>query len=101
MLRIASFMAGRASAQAAAGRLPGPEVSLGKIASTRYMRAWRDLGLQLLGPGGQLLGPDAPHGGRVAMIALSVPGMSITGGTDEIQRNIIGERVLGLPFEPR
>jgi alkylation response protein AidB-like acyl-CoA dehydrogenase len=91
----------RAAAQAAAGRLPGPEVSLGKLASVRLMRAYRDLGLAMLGPAGALTGPDAPHEGLFAQIALSVPGMSIAGGTDEIQRNIVGERVLGLPGEPR
>jgi hypothetical protein len=65
------------------------------------MRAYRDLALELLGPSGQLAGPDAPHDGRYTNIALSVPGMSIAGGTDEIQRNVIGERVLALPGEPR
>jgi alkylation response protein AidB-like acyl-CoA dehydrogenase len=91
----------RTAAAAAAGRLPGPEVSLGKLASVRLMRTYRELTLELLGPGGQLAGSDAPHDGRFTTIALSVPGMSIAGGTDEIQRNIIGERVLGLPGEPR
>jgi alkylation response protein AidB-like acyl-CoA dehydrogenase len=86
---------------AASGRLPGPEVSLGKIASTRLMRAYRDVTLTLLGPAGQLAGHDAPHGGLFTAIALSTPSMSIAGGTDEIQRNIVGERVLGLPGEPR
>ncbi len=91
----------RAAADAAAGRLPGPEVSLGKLASVRNMRAWRDLALEMLGPRGQLMGPDSALDGRLAHIALSVSGMSIAGGTDEIQRNIVGERVLGLPGEPR
>ena len=98
---IARYTGLRAAAAAASGRLPGPEVSLGKLASVRLMRAYRELSLAMLGPSGQLLGPDAPHGGMFAQIALSVPGMSIAGGTDEIQRNIVGERVLGLPGEPR
>jgi alkylation response protein AidB-like acyl-CoA dehydrogenase len=98
---IARFSSLRSAAAARAGRLPGPEVSLGKLASVRLMRAYRDLALQILGPAGALLDDDAPHGGLFARIALSVPGMSIAGGTDEIQRNIIGERVLGLPGEPR
>ena len=98
---IARFSALRSAAAARAGRLPGPEVSLGKLSSVRLMRAYRDLTLQIIGPAGVLLDGDGPHGGLFARIALSVPGMSIAGGTDEIQRNIIAERVLGLPGEPR
>jgi alkylation response protein AidB-like acyl-CoA dehydrogenase len=101
ILHIARFTSLRAAAAIDAGRLPGLEVSLGKLASVRMMRTRRDLALRVLGPNGQIVGEDAPLGGRVAQIALSVPGMSITGGTDEIQHNIVAERVLGLPREPR
>jgi len=98
---IARVAAGRAAAAAASGRLPGPEVSLGKLRSVDLMRRYRDLSLRALGVGGVLVGDDAPYDGRFARLALSVSGMSIAGGTDEIQRNIVGERVLGLPGEPR
>jgi hypothetical protein len=61
----------------------------------------RDFLLRLEGPAGMLMAPDAPLGGMAQWMALFSPAISIAGGTDEIQRNIIGERVLGLPSEPR
>jgi alkylation response protein AidB-like acyl-CoA dehydrogenase len=57
--------------------------------------------METLGANGMLVGQTTPGGGRLQHAALSSPGSSIAGGTDEIQHNIIGERVLGLPKEPR
>ena len=47
-----------------------------------------------------LVGADSISAGRVQHAALSTPGVSLGGGTDEIQHNVIGERALGLPREP-
>jgi len=90
----------RARAALQAGKQPGPEGSTGKLAASHISRAARDLGLLILGADGMLADDDAPFGGAVQRMALSAPSASIAGGTDEIQRNIIGERVLGLPKEP-
>jgi alkylation response protein AidB-like acyl-CoA dehydrogenase len=85
-------------ARIAGGSLPP---SAGKLAATTLMRRMRETALALQGAHATLSGADAPLDGLVQHIALTVPCMSIAGGTDEIQRNILGERVLGLPPEPR
>ncbi|HVF32928.1 MAG TPA: acyl-CoA dehydrogenase family protein [Acidimicrobiales bacterium] len=91
----------RMRAAAAKGRMPGPEVSTGKLLSAELGRRARDLSLAVQGPAGMLVGDDAPAGGRFQQMALRIQSSSIAGGTDEVQRNIIGERVLGLPKEPQ
>ncbi|MFD8963920.1 acyl-CoA dehydrogenase family protein [Streptomyces sp. NPDC059568] len=82
------------------GRKPGPEVSLGKLAGSEVGRQARDISLSLLGAESLLTGEETTGGGAFQQMALSVQALSIAGGTDEIQRNLIGERVLGLPREP-
>ena len=79
---------------------PGPEVAGLKITGTETGRKVRDLGLEALGPEGMLWGEDAPDGGLFHRYAMFTPAQSIAGGTDEVLRNSIGERVLGLPREP-
>ncbi|CAN0105426.1 unnamed protein product [Phaeothamnion confervicola] len=83
------------------GKAEGPEGSLGKLAASHVARAAAHVHTQISGAEAMLAGSDSPHDGLIAEILLSVPATSIAGGTDEIQRNIIGERVLDLPREPR
>jgi len=101
LMEIARFTRMRVQAAKAAGRGPGPEVSTGKLLASDVVRQLRDVGLEALGPNGQLMGEDTPLGGVLQQLALFSPAISIAGGSDQIQRNIIGERVLGLPGEPR
>ena len=82
-------------------RRPSAQGSLSKLARSQLVRAGREAGMSALGAHGMLDSPDGPGRGEVQLLALSSPGASIAGGTDEIQRGIVGERVLGLPKEPR
>jgi alkylation response protein AidB-like acyl-CoA dehydrogenase len=83
------------------GKRPSAQGSLAKLARSELVRAGRDSGMSVIGAQGMLASPDTAGGGQIQHRALSAPGASIAGGTDEIQRGIVGERVLGLPREPR
>ncbi len=100
LLRIARWNAMRSRAALARGMRPGPESSIARLITAEIARAQRDLYLRLEGAAGMLAGEDAPLRGVVQRLALWSPAMSIMLGTDEVQRNIVGERVLGLPAEP-
>jgi len=86
--------------RARAERRPGPEGAISKITVSELTRGQRDLGLAVQGPHGMLTGADAPSA-QFQHFALSTPALSIAGGTDQIQRNHLGERSLGLPGEPK
>jgi len=94
--RCAEWLAQRARYAKELGRPEGPEGSLGKLAGSHVARAAAHLHTRLSGADAMLAGADSPHDGVIAEILLSVPATSIAGGTDEIQRNIIAERVLGM-----
>jgi acyl-CoA dehydrogenase len=89
----------RAMAKIRAGQLPGPEMSIAKLSLTMNMRRTAELIGEILGP---RLVADSGEWGTYAWseFVLGIPGMRIAGGTDEVMRNILGERVLGLPKEP-
>jgi alkylation response protein AidB-like acyl-CoA dehydrogenase len=100
MSKAAEWTARRARTAQEQGRPQGPEGSLGKLASSHIARAAARVHTMLSGADALLTGEDSPMGGVIAEILVSVPATSIAGGTDEIQRNIIAERVLKMPKEP-
>jgi len=85
--------------RASGSSLPG-EGNLAKLMMSRVLRHGRDLGPAIIGPYGTLIGEDTPGEGNFQEATIWAPGPSIYGGSDEIQKNIVGERVLGLPKEP-
>lgn len=86
--------------------------NIGKLSMSDMMRLQRDLGLRIIGAGGMLHAYDSdakaaldlatkePVNGIITELAMFAQAPPIYGGTDQVQRNIIGERVLGLPKEP-
>src|SRR5215469_5265220 len=101
LAKSAEWTARRARAAQRHGRPQGPEGSLGKLAASHVARAAARVHTMITGTAAMLTGEDSARNGVIAEILISVPAVSIAGGTDEIQRNIIAERVLELPKEPR
>jgi acyl-CoA dehydrogenase len=97
--RVAGFTNLRVMAKVAAGQAPGPEMSIAKMALTQNLALTCDLVSSVLGPE---LVADSGRWGTYAWgeLVMGLPGIRVAGGTDEILRNIVGERVLGLPKEP-
>jgi alkylation response protein AidB-like acyl-CoA dehydrogenase len=97
--KVASYTNQRAMAKVKAGQLPGPEMSIAKLSLTNNMSRVGELVSLALGP---RLAADTGEWGTYAWseLVLGTPGVKVAGGTDEVMKNIIGERVLGLPKEP-
>jgi alkylation response protein AidB-like acyl-CoA dehydrogenase len=92
----------RAISSLSKGERPGPENSIGKLVAGSMIQDIAAYAMDLQGAAGVLSGPeDAEVAGRFQAMLLRAPGTRIEGGTDEIMRNIIAERVLGLPGDIR
>ncbi|HEY6622355.1 MAG TPA: acyl-CoA dehydrogenase family protein [Acidimicrobiales bacterium] len=81
--------------------MSAPETSVAKLAFAQLAKETAELTLSIEGPRGMLAGDSAPAGGYWQQQFLTAPSIRIAAGSDEIQRNIIGERVLGLPGDLR
>jgi acyl-CoA dehydrogenase len=94
------LLSARLSAEAERRGAAGAEMSMVKLLHNQVIARATDAALSLLGPAGVA---DTGAWGRFAwsQARMAGPGLRLAGGTDEIQRNILAERVLGLPKEPR
>lgn len=84
----------------AGGSRHGGEGNMAKLAMSELVRCSREVGNLIIGADGMLAPQASSTGGAIQEITVFSPAPAIYGGTDQVQRNIIGERVLGLPKEP-
>jgi alkylation response protein AidB-like acyl-CoA dehydrogenase len=97
--KVAGYNNQRAMDKIKSGQLPGPEMSIAKLAGTLNSLRLCDFVSKVLGP---KLQADSGEWGTYSwsQLILGSPGGRIAGGSDEVMRNIVGERVLGLPKDP-
>ncbi len=96
------FTGARTQSALSQGKIPGPEASLGKLVGGVLIQDMAELAMELHGMSAALMDPSATYNdGAWQDRYLAIPGLRIAGGTDEVLRNIIAERVLGLPPEIR
>ena len=97
--KVAGFNNQRAMDKIKSGQMPGPEMSMAKLAGTANMMRMGDFLSMVLGP---KLIADSGEWGTYAwnQLILGTPGGRIAGGSDEVMRNIVAERVLGMPKDP-
>lgn len=99
--RVGRYLRLRLRAAVRAGRPPGPEASLTKLAGAALALRASSVAIAVAGPAVVAWDPTDERGGRWARRLNAAPGASIGGGTSEVLRNIVGERVLELPREPQ
>ncbi|MGK2959108.1 MAG: acyl-CoA dehydrogenase family protein [Acidimicrobiales bacterium] len=97
LIEISGYHIGRMKSGSAA---TGGEGNMAKLRNSATIVLTREVGCRILGAHATVMGPDSMTNGELQEITLFSPAPSIYGGTDQVQRNIIGERVLGLPKEP-
>ena len=100
-LQLLKYLGWRAQTSISQKRPPGPESSVLKLLLSQHQGLTGDLIMSVLGPAGTLLDYHDPAEGRWQQQFLGQWGSRIGGGTEQVQRNIVGERVLGMPGEPR
>jgi alkylation response protein AidB-like acyl-CoA dehydrogenase len=99
--KVLEYMGQKMRDEIAAGIPVGSRGSVAKLATAILSRQAANLGMRLGGPASLAWDPDDPQGGVMAQAMCFSPMTAIAGGTSEIQRNTIGERVMGLPKEPQ
>lgn len=100
-IEVLKYLGWRSQTALSQGRPPGPESSVAKLGYSAHLEALGDLGVAIAGPYGTLMPDDDDELQAWNQQLLNQWSSRIGGGTDQVQRNIIGERVLGLPGDVR